>query len=101
MIIYLFFGARHFEKQNGFQNGHPPSVSFLEMPCEILCCLSIPADTLRKSLEVFFTNNNSYSKSVGSSYLKNSKEQLVFKKELVNNHGFWVVYYYVFYLLDD
>jgi hypothetical protein len=38
---------------------------------------------------------------VGFSYLKNSQKQLIFKKELVNNHGFWVVYYYVFYLLDD
>jgi hypothetical protein len=31
----------------------PTSVSFLEMPCEILCCLSIPANTLRKILEFF------------------------------------------------
>ncbi len=55
----------------------------------------------KKNLGVFFANNNSYSNNVGFSYLKNSQKQLIFKKELVNNHGFWVVYYYVFYLLDD
>jgi hypothetical protein len=55
----------------------------------------------KKNLGVFFMNNNSYPKNLGSSYLKNSKEQLVFKKELANNHGFLVVCYYVFYLLDD
>jgi hypothetical protein len=32
----------------------PTSVSFLEMPYEILCCLSIPTNTLRKVLEFFF-----------------------------------------------
>ncbi len=58
-------------------------------------------NTLRKILEFFLANNNSYSKNVGSSYFKNSKKQLIFKKELANNHGFLVVYYYVFYLLDD
>jgi hypothetical protein len=79
----------------------PTSVSFLEMPSEILCCLSIPTNTLRRVLEFCFLNNNSYSKNVGSSSLKNKKKQLIFKKEVVNNHGFLVVYYYVFYLLGD
>jgi hypothetical protein len=32
----------------------PTSVSFLEMPCEILCRCSIPAKYTKKNLGVFF-----------------------------------------------
>ncbi len=49
----LKIGARHFENEMATKMVMPTSVSFLEMPCEILCCLSIPPNTLRKTLEFF------------------------------------------------
>ncbi len=97
----LNIDARHFEKRNGCQNGHAYKCFIFGNALWDFMLFQHTCNYTKKNLGFFFANNNSYSKNVGSSYLKKSKEQLVFKKELVNNHGFLVVYYYVFYLLDN